>query len=283
MMLSSIYKKRHRCCDMLSMRRNIIDAAKTSTKRRAILFVQIALAVVAAACVVWLTVKLNDYSQAQQVYHELQTAYADDLGSGFSPEENVNFDELKQQYPDVVGWLKVDDLDISYPIVQTADNDHYLNHDATGAPSIDGAIFLDCRNSSFSDDLHSLLYGHNMLDGSMFGTLQKYTDEQFYKDGKGTFVIYAPTGAYQYEIFAVQVVDADDEAYTVGYKTAEVYDAFVRNLKEGSMYDTGVELGNLDHVVTLSTCTDTDRLIVSGKRIQAVEKSAASADSAARA
>ena len=265
------------------MRRKIIDSTKTSAKRRAILFVQIALAVVAAACVIWLTNKLAGYNQAQQVYREMQTAYADELGSGFNPDENVNFDELKQQYPDVVGWLKMDDLDISYPIVQTADNDHYLNYDATNAPSIDGAIFLDYRNNSFSDDLHSLVYGHNMLDGSMFGTLQKYTDEQFYKDGEGTFVIYTPEGAYQYKIVAVQVVDADDEAYTVGYKTAEVYDAFVRNLKEGSTYDTGVELGSLDHVVTLSTCTDTDRLIVSGKRIQAVEKSAAGASSAARA
>ena len=237
----------------------------------------------AASCVIWLAVKVVSYNQAWQVYHELQTAYADDLGSDFDPDANINFEELKQQYPDVVGWLQMDDLGISYPIVQTADNDYYLHYDATGAPSIDGAIFLDYRNNSFSDDLHSLVYGHNMLDGSMFGTLQKYTDEQFYKNGKGTFSIYTPTGAYQYEIFAVQVVDADSEAYTVGYKTAGVYDAFVRGLKEGSMYDTGVELGSLDHVVTLSTCTDTDRLIVSGKRIQAVEKSAAGANPAARA
>ena len=244
---------------------------------------QIALAIVAAACVIWLVLKVVGYNQAQQVYNELQTAYADDLGSDFNADADINFDELTKKYPDVVGWLKMDDLDISYPIVQADDNDHYLYYDATDAPSIDGAIFLDYRNNSFSDDLHSLVYGHNMLDGSMFGTLKKYTDEQFYKEGKGTFAIYTPTGAYQYKIFAVQVVDADNEAYTVGYKTAEVYDAFIRNLKEGSMYDTGVELESLDHVVTLSTCTDTDRLIVSGKRIQAVENSAAGVNPADRA
>ena len=260
-----------------------IGAASTKTKKRAILIAQIALAIVAVACAAWLVVKAVGYNQAQLVYREMQAAYADDLGSGFDPDAGVNFDELKQKYPDVVGWLKMDDLDISYPIVQTTDNDHYLHYDAAGAPSIDGAIFLDYRNNSFADDLHALVYGHNMLDGSMFGTLQKYTDERFYKNGKGTFAIYTPTGAYQYEIFAVQVVDADNGAYTVGYKTAEVFDAFMRNLKEGSMYDTGVGLESLDHVVTLSTCTDTDRLIVSGKRIQAVEKSAAGANPAARA
>ncbi len=265
------------------MRGIIIAAAKTSAKRRAILISQIVLAIVALDCIAWLVARMVSYGQAQQVYHELQMAYADDLGADFSPNENVNFVELKQQYPDVIGWLKMDDLDISYPIVQATNNDYYLYRDATDAPSIDGAIFLDYRNNSFSDDLHSLVYGHNMLDGSMFGTLKKYTDEQFYRDGKGTFSIYTPTGAYQYKIFAVQIVDGNDGAYTVGYKTAAVYDAFVRSLKEGSMYDTDVELKSLDHVVTLSTCTDTDRLIVSGKRIQAVEKNAAGARSAVRA
>ena len=244
---------------------------------------QVALAAFALVCGVWLVVKVVGYNQAQQVYHELQIAYADDLGPEYNPNATINFDEMKQQYPDVVGWLKMDDLDINYPIVQTTNNDYYLYRDATGAQSIDGAIFLDYRNNSFSDDLHSLIYGHNMLDGSMFGTLQKYIDEKFYLDGKGTFSIYTPTGAYQYKIFAVQVVDANDGAYTVGYKTAAVYDAFTRSLKEGSIYDTGVELGSLDHVVTLSTCTDTDRLIVCGKRIQAVETGTAGSSPAARA
>ena len=252
-------------------------------RRRAILVAQIALAIVALACGAWLAAKMVGYSQAQQVYRELEIAYTDDLGSDFNPDANINFDELTRQYPDVVGWLKMDDLDISYPIVQTTDNDHYLYYDSTDTPSIAGAIFLDYRNNSFSDDLHSLVYGHNMLDGSMFSNLLKYIDEQFYRDGKGTFAIYTPTGVYEYKIFAVQVVDANDGAYTVGYKTAEVYDAFTRNLKEGSMYDTGVELGSLDHVVTLSTCTDIDRRIVSGKRIQAVEMSAAGTSSAVHA
>ena len=264
------------------MRGTAIVDINTKAKKRVILIVQIALAIVAIACVIWLAVKMAGYNQAQQVYEELQQAYADDFGESFDPDTNINFDELKQQYPQVVGWLKMDDLEISYPIVQTTDNTHYLNYDATDAPSIDGAIFLDYRNASFSDDLHALVYGHNMLDGSMFGTLQQYIDEQFYRNGKGTFAIYTPTGSYQYKIFAVQVVDASNEAYTVGYKTAEVYDSFVNNLKEGSLYDTGVEMESLDHVVTLSTCTDTDRLIVSGKRIQAVEKSADGTSSDAR-
>ena len=134
-----------------------IGAASTKTKKRAILIAQIALAIVAVACAAWLVVKAVGYNQAQLVYREMQAAYADDLGSGFDPDAGVNFDELKQKYPDVVGWLKMDDLDISYPIVQTTDNDHYLNYDAAGAPSIDGAIFLDYRNNSFADDLHEVV------------------------------------------------------------------------------------------------------------------------------
>ena len=224
---------------------------------------QVVIALLMVAGVVWLVVKLVGYAQAQQVYRDIESAYASESGDGFA----VDFDALREQYPDVVAWIKMDDVDVSYPIVQGDDNEHYLHYDPAGHESVDGSIFLDSRNASLDDDFYALVYGHNMLDESMFGKLDDYTSADFYGKGTGTFCIYTPSGSYRYQIFAVNVVAPTDQAYTTGFTDTQVFDAFVKQLEENSMYDTGVEVTGNDHVITLSTCSDADRLVLSAKRV----------------
>ena len=88
-----------------------------------------------------------------------------------------------------------------------------------------------------------------------------------YNKGTGAFYIYTPKGAYRYKIFAVNVVDPTDDAYQVGFTNTLAFAAFVKQLKANSMYDTGVDVAGYDHVVTLSTCSDTNRLVVCAKRV----------------
>ncbi len=241
------------------------------TKRRTIVIIQIVLAVLVIVGAGWLASKAFGYNQAQKTYRDMQVAYADELGSSDPNSTNascpVDFTSLQGEYPDVVAWLKMDDVDLSYPVVQGSDNDHYLDYDATGASSIDGAIFLDYRNKSIADDKHVLIYGHNMLDESMFGPLDNYTAESFYREGKDTFTIYTPRAAYRYQIFAVAVVDPSDDTYTTGFHNEVVFDSFVKGLKEKSMYGTDVDVTGADYVVTLSTCSANDRLVLNAKRI----------------
>ena len=225
--------------------------------------VQVVIALLMAAGLAWLVVKLVGYAQAQQVYRDIEAAYAGESDDGFT----VDFDALRGQYPDVVAWIKMDDVDVSYPIVQGDDNEHYLHYDPSGAASVDGSIFLDSRNKSLDSDLYALVYGHNMLDESMFGRLDDYASEDFYRRGAGTFSIFTPDGTYRYQIFAANIVDPADQAYTTGFTDTQVFDAFVKQLKENSMYDTGVEVAGGDHVITLSTCSDADRLVLSAKRM----------------
>lgn len=242
-------------------------------KRKAITVVQVALGVLVAAGLAWLVFKYVSYNQAQQVYRDIETAYASETpaasnGSGSAEAASpIDFAALQKDYPDVVGWLKMDDVEISYPIVQGSDNDYYLSHDPSGASNIDGAIFLDYRNKSLDTDLYALVYGHNMLDESMFGHLDEYTNEAFYQKGTDAFSIYTPKGSYRYKIFAVNIVDPTDDAYQAGFTNTLAFAAFVKQLKANSMYDTGVDVAGYDHVVTLSTCSDTNRLIISAKRI----------------
>ena len=237
--------------------------AKAKTKR-VLTTIQIVLAVLVVAGVAWIAFKVVGYNQAQQVYHEMERAYAAQPVDG-NP-GSVDVAQLRETYPGAVGWLKMDDVDISYPIMQGDDNEFYLHYGADGKPNIDGSIFMDYRNRSF-DDLHVLLYGHNMLDESMFGQLDEYVSAEFYAKGTGAFTIFTPTAAYRYKIFAVDIVDPTDDVYQTGYQNPAVFGGFVNQLKENSMYDTGVEASGADHVVTLSTCSANDRLVLSAKRV----------------
>ena len=222
---------------------------------------QVVLIAFAFVCVAWVVAKLVGYYQGQQFYKSIQTAYAQ--------ESEIDFDSLRENYPGVVAWIRSDDLEtIDYPIMQGSDNDFYLHNDASGAASVDGSIFLDYRNTpDFSSDLYSIVYGHNMRDGSMFGTLTSYQDGAFYAQGTGKFTIYTPSGTYRYQIFAVDVVDPSDDAFMVGFKDKSIFDPFVKELQASSIYETGVQVDGNSQILTLSTCSDSNRLIVSAKRV----------------
>ena len=225
------------------------------------------LAVLVAVGIGWIVFKAVSYNQAQQVYRDIEKAYAGESSGLFNEKSPVDLAALQSEYPDVVAWIAMDDVNVSYPVVQGTDNDFYLHNDPSGNSNIDGSIFLDWRNGSLDSDLYALVYGHNMLDESMFGLLDNYTDENFYKAGTGSFMLYTPNGTYRYKIFSVSVVDPTDDVYQAGFTNSQAFDAFVRQLKEKSMYDTGVDVSGSDHVITLSTCSDSDRLVLCAKRM----------------
>lgn len=238
-------------------------------KRKAITTLQVVIGVLVLAGAAWLTFKFIGYNQAQQIYRDIETAYASETDVPPSAENAnpIDFASLQEQYPGIVAWLKMDDVDISYPIVQGADNDYYLSHDPAGQDNIAGSIFADYRTKSLDTDLHAIIYGHNMRDESMFGQLDNYTSEDFYNKGTGSFTLYTPNGTYRYKIFAANIVDPTDDTYQTGFNNTQVFAAFVKQLKENSMYDTGVEVAGFDHILTLSTCSDTNRLALSAKRM----------------
>lgn len=225
--------------------------------------VQVVLAVLAVAGLGYLGWKGAGYFASRSLYSSVREAYANEAT------ETINFDALTANYPNAVAWIHFDsdELAIDYPVIKGDDNEFYLRHDLNGNYSTNGTIFLDYRNNSLAEDLHTLIYGHNMLDGSMFSNLSKFTDQEFYTNETSTFWIATPEATYHYQIFAVSIVDPYSDAYTVGYKDAASFDAFVQQLKKASLYDTGVSASGSDHVVTLSTCSRPNRLVVSAKLV----------------
>lgn len=186
----------------------------------------------------------------------------------------VDFDALQAVSPDVCGWLQIPALEqINYPIVCRGDNTFYLNHNWEGESSSFGAIFLESGNSRDFQDCYSIVYGHNMKDGSMFGSLKKYADALFYQENGGTVFLYLPTETRIYQIFSVRTVDADDPSvYTIGFVQDADFSDYVAKLKDDSEYDTGVEADMEDSVITLSTCSGNgiSRLIIHAKLVDAI-------------
>ncbi len=183
----------------------------------------------------------------------------------------IDFTKLHEINEDIIGWIRLGALDISYPVAQAADNDYYLHRTFERQDNFAGCIFLNYSNSKYFTDQNSLVYGHNMRNGSMFGTLKNLSDQKLY-DQNPYFWIFTPTLIYQYKIFSVREValGGDTDVYFTRYTTQDFQSFLDRAVKESRIdsHDTAVTTD--DRIVTLSTCTGNDatRFIVQGKLFQ---------------
>ncbi len=185
----------------------------------------------------------------------------------------VNFSDLKEINPDIVGWIKVQGTVMNYPIVQSGDNIYYLKRTFEKQSNYSGAIFMDYLNEpDFSSD-NTVLYGHNMKNGEMFGGLQKYEKEDYVEDHKYIWII-TPKYNYKYEIFASYKTDERSEVYTLEFNSFESMDDWFRLAKESSYFPSDSILIQDDKILTLSTCvseSDEGRRVVQAKLIKTEE------------
>ncbi|MDD5864638.1 MAG: class B sortase [Firmicutes bacterium] len=121
-----------------------------------------------------------------------------------------DFSELLRVNPDVCGWLTLDGTQIDYPVLQGSSNASYINTDVYGNFSLAGSIFLDSRNSRGFTDPYNLIYGHHMADRKMFGDLDFYKEEAFFRENT-TGTLITPDGTYQLEILACLLVPASEK------------------------------------------------------------------------
>lgn len=181
----------------------------------------------------------------------------------------VDFDKLKEINPDTVAWIRFDEpAVISYPVVQTGDNDTYLKKTFQANDNKLGAIFMDYQNLSDFSDRNTMIYGHNLkVGGEMFSQLKDYSEESFYKDHP-YFYIYTPDGKTKtYQIFAAGVVKDTADNFRLSYTSDEDYESYLQLAKSISSYNTGVEVNKDSKIVTLSTCTNVredERFLVYG-------------------
>lgn len=200
-------------------------------------------------------------------------------GSGIPGEEGgypilKKYKDLFQENGHVAGWLTVEGTKIDYPVMQCTDDEFYLHHDFYGEESKYGCLYVR-HKADLKDGTNFVIYGHNMKDGSMFGDLDLYKQEEFYREHS----LISFDTLYEertYEIVAAfpsRVYDEDAEEFKY-YKfyeaeTEEEFNEFYENIKALSLYDTGVTAEFGDTFLTLSTCAyhvNDGRFVVVGKK-----------------
>lgn len=167
------------------------------------------------------------------------------------------------------GWLLIPKTNISYPVLQHTDNDYYLNHDFNEKYNSAGWVFLDYRNNTNELDTNIIIYAHNRLDGSMFGTLKDTQKKEWHLNNKYLYFNTIDT-MNTYEIFSVYTIHPADFKTYLNFSSHEKYQEYLNFIKNKSIFDLNVEVTTNDKIITLYTChnNNRERNIVHAKLIQ---------------
>ncbi|MCM1440174.1 MAG: class B sortase [Roseburia sp.] len=173
----------------------------------------------------------------------------------------IDWENLNKHCPNAVGWLWCPDTKLDYPIVQAGDNSYYLNHLADETSDRHGAIFLDSRASPKLANRHTLIYGHNMVDGSMFQPLLKWNDAEYLSKHSRIYIL-TPAAAYKLDLFSAYETLPDSDTYRITFSGSDDFTAWRDELCRHSVFPAPSGIGRADRVVTLSTCTDSSHRFV---------------------
>lgn len=193
------------------------------------------------------------------------------------PDVLAKYKTLYNKNKKLIGWLKIDDTIIDYPVMQTSNNEYYLTYNFNQEYDKNGSIFMDYRCEAFPRSQNLILYGHHMKSGKMFGDLEKYVKESYYKEHSVIqFDTIYEKGTYQIMyVFRAKVLKENDVSFKyyqfINANSVEEFNSYMKEMAEMSLYDTGVTAEYGDELLTLSTCdnSQTDgRFAVVAKRIQ---------------
>lgn len=219
----------------------------------------------------------SEYQKAQEYYlmpvseeenkNGMERIDAAALPADAPETSKVDWDELMKVNEDIIAWIQIPALELSYPILQGEDNDYYLHHDMHKEELFAGSIFLDAENDPDFLNYNSIIYGHNMRDGSMFAKLKDLQNKEVLKSCP-YFWILTPKRNMLYQIFSVHTAVTGSETYTIQFGSAEKYAKWVENMTAQSVYSLK-KYRQTGKIVTLSTCAGNHsmRQIVQGMQI----------------
>ena len=200
-----------------------------------------------------------------------QSAPASAAGANVAAPMTIDFAALKAVNDDVIGWIYVEALDsINYPIVRGIDNSYYLHLTYQKNYNFAGTIFMDCQNSEDFNDCNTIIYGHNMKNGSMFGLLKRFSENTEAYNRSRYFWIFTPDADYRNEIISAYTTAVNSVTYTLFKGPGQEFMDYLNTIV--TLSDIQTEPGNLnlnDRIITLSTCTGNEatRFVVQGKRV----------------
>lgn len=265
------------------MQKEIIKVLKRDQLRRRLIMVVLALCILGS--IGYLVFYFTQYEKNGIEYTELAELKQEDVGGTVV----INYEEAKDKPPvlkkyetlyqknrRLVGWLTIPGCDIDYPVMQTSNNEYYLDHNYNQDFDKNGSLFMDkdCTPAFPNDNM--IIYGHHMKSGKMFGNLNRYAKEDFYKkNSEFTFDTIYETGTYAVMYVFRSRIYAQDEIVFKYYQfidasSADEFDSNMEEMSKISLYDTGVTAVYGDKLITLSTCDsseDAGRFVVVAKKI----------------
>lgn len=240
-------------------------AKEKKAKRRVWLILIVVLVVIAAGSLgiyLWQEFAPNDFDPSG--YKKEPTGSSTASEAAVLRDNPIDFTAIRADNEDVCGWITVPDTQIDYPIMQSsrASDDFYLDHNVKGNYDINGAIYIQRLNSYDFSDPNTVIYGHNMRNGSMFQNLHNFRDPAFF-ESHDTFYIYTPGHILTYRIFAAYRYDNRHILNSFNFADKEVFAEYIAScLNPNSMLRSvreGVTVTTDDKIVTLSTCINDAR------------------------
>lgn len=172
----------------------------------------------------------------------------------------VDFNKLKEQNNETIAWLKINNTNVEYPVVKGTNNSFYLNHSFDKSKNSAGWIFADYKNKFDNTDKNIVIYGHNMKDGSMFGSMLNILDAKWYENEENiNITLYTENEKCIYKVFSIYKIENEDYYIKTEFKNDNEFEEFVKNLKKRSIKDFNVDISKDDNILTLSTCANNNK------------------------
>lgn len=228
----------------------------------------------------------REYKKGEDTYRQIENEYVNrPVGDSENPPKisdeetgdcrlRFDFEGIQIMNPDIIGWIDIPGAGISYPLVQGDDNNYYLTHMSSGEYGIHGSIFMDAHNNPDFTDGNTIIYGHNMKDGTMFAALDAYQAPALFQQYP-YFYIYLPGCTLEYQIFSCYYGRTGSIGYTYGFGREETFKDFLESISAYAAYDTNINVSITDRIVTLSTCVNTDRnyrYLIHGKEVGKIKE-----------
>ena len=218
--------------------------------------VNIVLILIIFICIYNISEKLIEYNMADNSYEKIRVE---------KEEEN-----LYDKYEDYRGWIKIDNTNINYPIVQGKDNSFYLDKDINKNYLSSGSIFMNYLNHGFNDE-NTVLFGHHMRNKTMFAQLKKYKEKEFFYGDNDIVIEVENDKVLKYKVFSAYVTDSKDNYIKTNFDDKAQYKEFLEDIKNKSLYKSDIDVNENDKIITLSTCSyefNDARMVVHGKLLK---------------
>ncbi|MEE0946514.1 MAG: class B sortase [Acutalibacteraceae bacterium] len=175
-------------------------------------------------------------------------------GFKFAPiPKSIDFTKLVAKNEDVTAWIFNQNGVINYPVLKGEDNSYYLNHTVNKKKNVNGSIFMDYRNDGSFNDKVTMIYGHNMKNGTMFATIRRYRTKAYY-EAYPSFYLYTPNGNYRLDVFSSYQTTVSDPVFTTDFNTEDTSE-LISHAFSKSIIKADVSVDKTDRIVILSTCT----------------------------